>query len=566
MNTLPSDTLTLLTEQLPVDEIFQWTYQRNGKKYSMLHIHLQPEPGIRFNDARETCENILANEKNLHFTLYFTKEIQKEIELGAARFYLICQPSNRIYQNPNPKSAIQLPEISAADLSLQATAYINKEVEKIQSFINGYSFYLVNNNCAHAAFMLHQALELSCRTAQKLLSGDEKKSHSIKSNIAFLKVFDSKLGKLGSTTTRGAALAKLDESYIAFRYEQDFCMGRAPLECCYQITCKALEWITKYSTIFLQEIQNKLNRQPIAHQESKTPLNYNHIDMENNTHTNNNPRELILNALQALGKVHAVYCFAYKNALQQITNNLLYIHHAQLDVEHYYLFVIMGEAPKSLMDFQNSIQQLLPSSIHITLIAENTDRVQKHLKEGDLFRSNLLRSAECWYQEHHFDLENIQTAALDKPQMKWLWEKRYNNALQLAPPWTGEAERPLNEATCYTLSLAIEQICLGLIQHFMHYIPDSTLLNYLMNLCDIICPEGTAVFLRDSQEEENTFNVLIKAQQKFRHSPNFSINRKHIPILYQQTQSFIKHANEIITKDLQDEEKEEASLCREETA
>ncbi|ULT28762.1 hypothetical protein KUH03_21215 [Sphingobacterium sp. E70] len=112
------------------------------------------------------------------------------------RTSLIYQSENRIYQNPAQEIPLVLPQYTPAEVIERTRSYIDQEKSKIRSFIDGHFFYLDSNNHAHAAFMLHQAIELSLRTAEKLLLNDERKSHSLRGTIAHLKTFDAKLAKL----------------------------------------------------------------------------------------------------------------------------------------------------------------------------------------------------------------------------------------------------------------------------------------------------------------------------------------------------------------------------------
>src|SRR5690606_14286112 len=64
-----------------------------------------------------------------------------------------------------------------------------REREKIMAFWDGATFFIEKNNLSHAAYMLHQYLELWFRYAALFIMGKERKSHSIKEQQTYIKSF-----------------------------------------------------------------------------------------------------------------------------------------------------------------------------------------------------------------------------------------------------------------------------------------------------------------------------------------------------------------------------------------
>lgn len=544
MTTALEPNFEIIFKHLTVDEIFLWTYRRNGTTKTIVQIHTHNKQRSR--TLRERCKRALDQIEDHHFTFYNTKEVQSRINDGLGRLHLNCHPSNRIYLHPEYINSIALPSLSKEELVEQTREYIKREKDKIIAFMEGYHLYYDKEMYSNAAFMLHQALEISLRTAQKLLLGVEERSHSLKQNIDFFKPYDPVLGNLLTNKEEEQAINGLTESYTGSRYKNNFVLDLQKIAFCKDIADRTFAWIEDYEQELLLEIAERFIHIPDSHQQ--TDIIKTKINMEKSTNINNSHRDLIHNALETYGKVHGLYCFAYVTR-QDSMCNLLNVQQSHNEIHHYYLFVIMSNQNRPIMDLQNCVMQLLPEKIKVTLIVESPEAVKNSLKKGGNFQTNLLRTAECWHTDKEILFKDVEqmTYPENLGYLKYLWAKRHETANFLIDPWSGEDTfTPLNEICSYMLVLAIEQVCLGLTKQFFDYTPSSTNLHYLLDLCDLICPEVTADFQRDRTEQKTTFNQLIRAQQKFRHSTTYEAKGKYIPELYRRAKSFIEKANDFV--------------------
>lgn len=544
MTTTLESNLEIIFKHLTVDEIFRWTYHRNGIEQTIIQVHTHNKQRSR--TLRERCERALQPMEGHHFTFYNTKEVQSRINDGLGRLHLNCQSRNQIYVNPEPINTVILPNLSIEQLLEQTRAYIKREKDKIIAFMEGYNLYFDKENYTNAAFMLHQALEISLRTAQKLLLGVEERSHSLKQNIDFFQPYDLTLANLLTSKEEEQAINRLTESYTGSRYKNNFVLDLQKIAFCKDIADRTFAWIEDYEQELLLEIAERFIHIPNSHQQ--TDIIKTKINMEKSTNINNNHRDLIHNALETYGQVHGLYCFAYVTR-QDSMCNLLNVQQSHNEIHHYYLFAIMANQSKPIVDLQNCAMQLLPEKIKITLIVESPEAVKNSLKKGSNFQTNLLHTAECWHTNKEIRIKDVEpmTSQENLGYLKYLWGKRHETANFLIDPWSGEDTiTPLNEICSYMLVLAIEQVCLGLTKQFFNYTPSSTNLHYLLDLCDLICPEVTADFQRNRPEQKTIFNQLIRAQQKFRHSTTYEAKGQYIPELYRLTKSFICKANNFV--------------------
>lgn len=543
MNTDINPIIEAILRAVAVDEIYQWTFDHDGKKYQMLQVNLTSNAGIRFSDANSLINKTVGSYPNVYINVNFTHEIQQKINQGLGRAYLICQPDNRIYQNPVQDIPLVLPNNKSDEVIEKTRTYIDKEKGKIRSFIDGYNFYFEHKNYAHAAFMLHQALELAFRTAENILVVEDKKSHSLKNHINYLKAFDDRLGTLADKNENKQALEKINKAYIDYRYHFDYFIDEDVLETAYQIAINTLNWIYDYSNLLFKEIKSKLNPVPAANNEVENCKNNNEIYKQN--YCNANYRDLILNAIEHYCTPALVVCFGYdsdhhnyQNALRRAKNDC--ITHA------YYIFVAYDILSAEINNLTQLITDLLPNNVSLTLAPENTTTFSKQLSKGHPFFLSLLKAGDIWFQNPsiaNIDLESIVAPQLNLDYVHQQWKTRYNNARTLYLPYEEDWSSISIEASYYMLSQALEQACLGVINSVIQYKPQRVNLTFLMTLCKLIVPDAYATFCLDHEEHFAAFKNITEAQQEFRYNANYKGDPLTIIELQQRTKTFIEKCN-----------------------
>ncbi len=527
MITALESNIEIIFKHLMVDEIFLWNYKRNGIEQTIVQVHTHNKQRSR--TTRERCQRALDQMEGYHFTFYNTRNVQSRIDDGLGRLHLNCQPHNRIYLNPEHINSVTLPGLNTEELIERTKEYIKREKDKITAFMDGYHLYYSKENYPNAAFMLHQALEISLRIAQKILLGVEERSHSIKQNIDFFKPYDSVLSGLIVNKEEEQAINRLTDSYTLSRYHHNFTMDLQKIEFCRDIADRILVWINDYEQELVSEIEEKhisnVNK-PITIMEKKTNINHDH-------------RDLIHNALETYGQVHGLYCFAYTTRQESLCN-LLNVQQSYNEIHHYYLFAIMSNQNRPIVDLQNCVMQLLPEKIKITLIAESPELVEKKLNKGDVFRTNLLQSAECWYRDRDYSIESEQCEKIENnlSNRSSIWAIHKYNAFQLELANSQSYGDLESNTTAYLLCLSLEQTCIGLIKEHLQYIPNSTNLTYLMDLCDIICPSVTSIFFRHHKYHADLFQRLIEAQNNYRYSTKFNPNSIDIETMEKKVSFF----------------------------
>lgn len=543
MNTELTPIIEAILRTIVVDEIYHWTYDHDGKKYQMLRINRLSNTAIRYIDPLGAINKIIKNHPDLYVKIHFTHEIQEKLDQGFGRTYLIYQSENRIYQNPVQEIPLVLPQYTPAEIIEKTRSYIDQEKSKIRSFIDGHFFYLDSNNHAHAAFMLHQAIELSLRTAEKLLLNDERKSHSLKGTIGHLKTFDSKLAKLIDSEEEKKALEKIDDAYVGYRYNQDYAIDKNLLETAYQIAIKALNWIYDYSNLLFEEIREKLSTKET--QQGETEKSKNNTVIYNTNQCNSNYRDLILNTLELHCTPSLVACFGYHSD-QHKYSSLLQNNKEDQIAYAYYLFIAYDNLNTDLANLQQQTMDLLPKNVSLTLVTAETAHFIKKLSKGHPFFLSLIKVGDIWFR--NAIIENINPDSIAAPQLdldyaRQQWRNRYNNARCIYNAFEDNWLFCI-EAGYHSLSQVLEQICLGVISTVLQYKPQTVGLPFLMNLCRLIVPEAHATFCLNNSDHVKLFKEIIKAQQEFRYNANYKGDPFAIIRLQELTKLFIERCNQ----------------------
>ncbi|KKO92275.1 hypothetical protein AAW12_05875 [Sphingobacterium sp. Ag1] len=544
MNTDINPIVEAILRAVAVDEIYQWTFDHAGKKHQMLQVNLTSNAGIRFSDANSLINKTVGSYPNVYINVNFTHEIQQKVDQGLGRAYLICQPENRIYQNPVQEIPLILPNNKSDEVIEKTRTYIEKEKSKIRSFIDGYNFYFEHKNYAHAAFMLHQALELAFRTAENILVVEDKKSHSLKNHINYLRAFDDRLGTLADNNEKKQALEKINKAYIDYRYHFDYFIDEDVLETAYQIAINTLNWIYDYSNLLYEEIKVKLTILPSCNKEIE---NYKtNDDIYKQTYCNSNYQDLILNAIECYCTPALVACFGYDsdyhryhNALQRTKKD--HITHS------YYIFVAYETLNGELNNLSQLIADMLPNNVSLTLTLENSAVFSKQFSKGHPFFLSLLKAGDIWLQNTsmaNIDLESIVAPQLNLDYVRQQWNTRYNNARTLYLPYEEDCSAISIEAVYFMLSQALEQVCLGVINTVLQYKPQRVNLTFLMQLCKLLVPDAYFIFCLDHQDQLNAFKNITEAQQEFRYNANYKGNPLTIIELQKRTKTFIERCNQ----------------------
>lgn len=539
------DLVAQITSQTQVEEIYHWVYHRNSKHYNMLQVHVNNCGDSSLSAARQHCASLVKELQNVFIIVCYAKDIQSKITLGLARAHLICQPHNLIYQHPEVEVAMNVRKLSVSQVVKQHNAYLTKELSKIRSFEDGYHFYCALQHPEQSAFMLHQMLELSLRLAQDLLVGKDKRTHCLRTLQDCLKRYDSTLGNLyGKQQEEQEALSKLDEAYAGMRYQQGYEIDPQTIQKGYEVAAQVLQWVEAYRLELEKEISENLN--------ARKKRNYKFEFMKKRIETVglavSDHKQAIVDLIKAYGDIASVHCFSYRSDKQQLSNLMSVEQHTN-ENHHYYLLIGYEALDIAHSDLQGRLTELLPDNINLTLIVENKWQIEQHS-----FYRRTIEVAESWYTSETIGDYRPQADTPRPSAEKRIkqWQVYYKKAAALCTVYAKELIADNKEIVCHTTALALEQACLGLLRYYWQYVPNDFNLNHLMDLCELISPEATEVFIRNNQQQRAVFMLLAKSQHEFRHNKSDREEAEHTYTLLQRVRLFIEIANNQVMASLKE--------------
>ncbi|MHB1105399.1 MAG: HEPN domain-containing protein [Lutibacter sp.] len=167
---------------------------------------------------------IFQEETEFLYRIFSFEYAQQQLKDENLFFVHGCVWEKVIYHNPDAELDIfheyQIPEKTLTNIQ----SAFGKERSKIAAFMDGATFFIEKNNLSHAAYMLHQYIELWFRCAALFIMGKERKSHNIKELQTYILAFAQELGNGFNTEIEEVQhlLKLLDDAYIATRYENNY--------------------------------------------------------------------------------------------------------------------------------------------------------------------------------------------------------------------------------------------------------------------------------------------------------------------------------------------------------
>ena len=167
---------------------------------------------------------IFQEETDFLYRIFSFEYAHHQLKEGNLFFVHSCSWEKHIFYNPGSELD-RFHDYYATEKTLKnIQSNFKKERHKMAAFFDGAIFFIEKNNLSHAAYMLHQHIELWFRYTALILMGKERKSHSIKELQTYLKTFSPELGKLFNTEIEEDQnlLKLLDEAYIKTRYDNNY--------------------------------------------------------------------------------------------------------------------------------------------------------------------------------------------------------------------------------------------------------------------------------------------------------------------------------------------------------
>jgi hypothetical protein len=206
-------------------------FEYKQTQFKELIILLPSSDKLHITEIRPLVAMVLSRYPEYHFRIFYTQEIKRSLDYGSMVFYPICRDENQVYQSGCYHTELSNGMTAKVVLN-KAKQNFKTEWKKVSDFKEGFEFYLKQDNYPLAAFMLHQVIELSYRTAELLVIGREKISHAVRNHQRLMYQYVPELGLIFNPDDEKdmTLLTLLDEAYRSVRYEHTYLIDRHQLQ------------------------------------------------------------------------------------------------------------------------------------------------------------------------------------------------------------------------------------------------------------------------------------------------------------------------------------------------
>lgn len=253
-NSYQKQLIKKLTSLLEVKNIYKSDFRFEDFSKSLIIIVLKGNCSSLTKELSAMVAKIFQEETDFLYRIFSFEYAQQQLKQENLFFVHGCTRDKLIFHDVEIElDCLHEYPILKKTLSIIQSAFEN-ECHKIEAFFDGASFFIEKSNLSHAAYMLHQYIELWFRYAALFTMGKERKSHSIRELQTYIKTFEPKLGNLFNTEIEEEKhlLKLLDDAYICTRYENNYHIN---LEQIHRIKEKANEVQSMTTLLF----KNKLD-------------------------------------------------------------------------------------------------------------------------------------------------------------------------------------------------------------------------------------------------------------------------------------------------------------------
>lgn len=258
--TTQSQIIAKLVALLDIKYIYQSDTGLAGSNQPLLIVVLSGSCSALTQKLSVMVAKICQEETAMLYRIFPLDYAEEQLIVDNLFFVYHCSWDKLIYQSPQAEpDRFQGYQIHQSTPDNIKTSF-NKESQKLASFLEGATFFMDKNQLSHAAYMLHQYLELWFRFAALITMGKARKSHRIKDLQTYIKDFAPDLGNLFHTEIEEehSLLQLLDAAYITARYENHYHINSEQLQRIME-KAKALEaMVTRIYTTLWEACTNPL--------------------------------------------------------------------------------------------------------------------------------------------------------------------------------------------------------------------------------------------------------------------------------------------------------------------
>lgn len=532
MNTEELEFLAVtISTKVEVDKIYCIKYQNGTVEMYHLIIIVGHNTARKFPELKPFIEMVTLRHSGISYTLLTNSNITALIKAGHLYYSGVCTYENLLFNNPKSKALPVIIPSEYKDWQNRAYQQYKLLLENTNQFSEGAGFYLADGNNKSAAFMLHQAFELTYRALESSVIGKEKRTHSLTHHQDYIKEYLPQIGEVFPTDTDEniLILRSVNRAYNDVRYESDYSIKDEYLPILSQRAADLKTEIEKY----FQDLLSSELKEPIADLSSDRALKPEVVIEEKTKRPRiktssaitlskgSNPLETAINFIVEHAEAQKVYLFAKEvrdTSRMNLFNPAL---NGKKSLEHYGLLVISPLKYPYEANLQYRVNEL-DENIVITLLIHHPTEVLKYLNRNNPFfskvvtKENLLYSKEPETTECKVIPEN--TSYWRKAEVSAMHRLSRANELKIAANTLADDNQQELSVSLSLISQSIEQVCLGLINIAIGYTPNSTKISHLINICGFIWPEGKKFLHNGLDYDEVLYKILCGSISALRYT------------------------------------------------
>jgi hypothetical protein len=207
----------------------------------------------------------------------------------------------------------------------------------------------------------------------------------------------------------------------------------------------------------------------------------------------------------------SIYCFGEKKNIQAFQNPFQEFISAKKEHTHFYLMVLTDEyIINAVADISDIIKTKTEGRYTVTLFFYKAKYGHYLTPNQIYFYHQVLTKGYKVYERENMPLsisfDGVPKRNIDSTRSYWknrnkVAETFLRSENQIDYMDTGFVQDSM-------MHIAVEQICLGLINVFLGYYPDHFSMAYLFDICEIFTPLTSDVFPRTTSEDKRLFELL----------------------------------------------------------
>ncbi|MDP2693127.1 MAG: HEPN domain-containing protein [bacterium] len=531
----------------------------------------------------DKAETLLEGQPQLRHRIYTQGYATEQIEAGNLFFIENLLLGSMVYQQPELEFPFMTPALGLSELITTSQLTFEKEMQKIVGFYEGAITHFEKGQYAQCTFAYHQTMELLFRAAENALMGRNKITHRLREHQEYCYGFLPSLASFfdPNDSKEAAALEILDKAYCAARYGKDFEPTGEDIDIVYYKVeqlhvltsilfystwqrCSLLSYKKNSADEAVEEVESATEEtlltsleKGIVPQQTDTKVTETDLVKSGHYETEDEFLVRVIELLKTKFDLDSVFLISKYEEQQTLEVNLEQdIPLAKTTIIYTLLLVTTEISPLSHSTISDFIAKETEDSCKVYAILYNFDEVFAKRDYGSHFLEFIITQSHWAYyasQKNYGPNFQVNYHPTMVRNIEKIWENKSSKAAYLLDLLENDGFSPYDfTVTLMIVRLAIEQVCLGMIQVFWEYKPKQYSLPYLLHLCSHFSKAPTAIFHKSTYENQRMYHLICSAKRILRNNKNQQVNLNDSETAICIGEEFVRKAREDVSEHLKD--------------